>query len=221
MGVVALHALRWVYVAWMVLVFPIGWCVFQVSLAILYFGVFTPIGWIMRILGCHPLHLKPDLQATSYWIPTKSRTTPDNIFVSIRVFTFELVRRAEVTLARRTSPTANGHEMTNSETPEPVKSEPSEIEKLAAQPDPGIIAEFWEFLAQEGKWWLIPILIVLLLLGVLAFLSTTDWLRSFIRSFNFLDQGAGEALEAAHRCDPPEVWADGLEAGMRKRRRGF
>lgn len=58
-------------------------------------------------------------------------------------------------------------------TPEPVKSEPSEIEKLAAQQDPGIIAEFWEFLRQEGKWWLIPILAVLLLLGVLAFLSTT------------------------------------------------
>ncbi len=56
---------------------------------------------------------------------------------------------------------------------EPSPSPPSEIEKLAAQPDPGIIAEFWEFLRQEGKWWLIPILIVLLLLGVLAFLSTT------------------------------------------------
>ena len=61
----------------------------------------------------------------------------------------------------------------NPQTPEPVKSEPSEIEKLAAQQDPGIIAEFWEFLRQEGKWWLIPILAVLLLLGVLAFLSTT------------------------------------------------
>lgn len=62
---------------------------------------------------------------------------------------------------------------TTPETPEPAKSEPSEFEQLATQQDPGIVAEFWEFLRQEGKWWLIPILIVLLLLGVLAFLSTT------------------------------------------------
>ena len=58
-------------------------------------------------------------------------------------------------------------------TPEPAKPQPSEMERLASQPDPGIIAEFWEFLRQEGKWWLIPIVIVLLLLGALAFLSTT------------------------------------------------
>jgi Family of unknown function (DUF5989) len=58
-------------------------------------------------------------------------------------------------------------------TPEPQKPELSEMERLADQKDPGIIAEFWEFLRQEGKWWLIPIVIVLLLLGLLAFLSTT------------------------------------------------
>ncbi len=56
---------------------------------------------------------------------------------------------------------------------EPTPPEPSEMERLASQQDPGIIAEFWEFLRQEGKWWLIPIMVVLLLLGALAFLSTT------------------------------------------------
>ncbi len=55
----------------------------------------------------------------------------------------------------------------------PEVPELSEMEKLANQTEPGLIAEFWEFLRHEGKWWLIPIVLVLLALGVLAFLSTT------------------------------------------------
>ena len=58
-------------------------------------------------------------------------------------------------------------------TPESPQPEPSEMEQLATQSDPGLIAEFWEFLRTEGKWWLIPIVVVLLVLGLLAFLSTT------------------------------------------------
>ena len=37
----------------------------------------------------------------------------------------------------------------------------------------GLLAEFWEFLKHEKKWWLTPIIVVLLLLGVLIFLSGT------------------------------------------------
>jgi hypothetical protein len=57
--------------------------------------------------------------------------------------------------------------------PQTPKSESSEMERLAHQSEPGLITEFWGFLRQEGKWWLIPIVIVLLLLGLLVFLSTT------------------------------------------------
>lgn len=49
----------------------------------------------------------------------------------------------------------------------------SEMERLASRQDPGLLAETWEFLRQESKWWLIPIVVVLLVLGVLAFLSTS------------------------------------------------
>ena len=59
--------LRWVYVAWMVVVFPIGWCVFQASLAILYFAVIWPLGLLMKALGRDPLHLRSDRKATTYW----------------------------------------------------------------------------------------------------------------------------------------------------------
>jgi len=52
---------------------------------------------------------------------------------------------------------------------------PSEFEK-AAQHETGeshLIAEFWAFLRENKKWWLLPILIVFLLLGGLILLQTT------------------------------------------------
>jgi hypothetical protein len=57
--------------------------------------------------------------------------------------------------------------------PEAKPPEAAEIERLAEEKPPGLIAEFWQFLRSEGKWWLIPILIALLVPGILAFLSTT------------------------------------------------
>ena len=66
-GLISPSLLKWVYVAWMVVVFPIGWCVFQVLLATLYFGVITPLGLLMKLVGRDPLQLRPDPQATTYW----------------------------------------------------------------------------------------------------------------------------------------------------------
>jgi hypothetical protein len=47
----------------------------------------------------------------------------------------------------------------------------SEFERIAS--DPGFLAEFWDFLRHNKKWWLLPILIVLFLIGVLILLSGT------------------------------------------------
>ncbi len=66
-GVCVPPLLRWVYVAWMVVVFPIGWCVFQAMLAILYFAVIWPLGLLMKALGRDPLQLRSDPHATTYW----------------------------------------------------------------------------------------------------------------------------------------------------------
>jgi drug/metabolite transporter superfamily protein YnfA len=52
--------------------------------------------------------------------------------------------------------------------------EQSEFEKAATeQARGGFLRELWGFLAQNKKWWLLPILITLLLFGVLVFLSGT------------------------------------------------
>ena len=37
----------------------------------------------------------------------------------------------------------------------------------------GIVAEFWYFLSHSKKWWLLPIVVILLAFGVLVFLSGT------------------------------------------------
>jgi hypothetical protein len=37
----------------------------------------------------------------------------------------------------------------------------------------GLLQEFWGFLKQNKKWWLLPMLIVFLLLGLLVLLSST------------------------------------------------
>ena len=61
-------AIRWVYVAWMVAVWPIGWVVSHVLLTAIFFGVFMPIGLILRAVGCDPMRKKLDRSAKTYWI---------------------------------------------------------------------------------------------------------------------------------------------------------
>ena len=50
----------------------------------------------------------------------------------------------------------------------------NEFELAASQfRQAGLIREFWAFLSQNKKWWLLPILLVLLLLGAVLVLSTS------------------------------------------------
>ena len=53
------------------------------------------------------------------------------------------------------------------------KIEADEFRRQALGKQPGVLAEFVEFLLHEKKWWLAPIVIALLLLGVLVFLAST------------------------------------------------
>lgn len=48
------------------------------------------------------------------------------------------------------------------------------FEELSQQKRASLMAEFWQFLKYNKKWWLLPILIVLLLFGVLVFLAGTS-----------------------------------------------
>lgn len=74
-GLAAPRAIRWMYVSWMVAVWPIGWVVSHVVLAVIFFGVFTPIGLVLRMLGRDPMPKSFDRSAKTYWI-SRSQNEP-------------------------------------------------------------------------------------------------------------------------------------------------
>lgn len=55
-----------------------------------------------------------------------------------------------------------------------MRSKKSQFERASARNGQGgLLWELWQFLKENRKWWLLPILIVLLLLGLLALLGGT------------------------------------------------
>ena len=48
-----------------------------------------------------------------------------------------------------------------------------EFRHAAGQGRTGLVAEFWHFLKHNKKWWLLPILVIMLLVGALAVLGST------------------------------------------------
>ena len=61
---------------WIKLGLLLGKLVSPVALGILFYGVFFPIGIVMRIAGKDPLRLKRDADAASYWIARKPPGPP-------------------------------------------------------------------------------------------------------------------------------------------------
>jgi hypothetical protein len=72
----AVRPLRWpMYVGWSYATYPIGWVVSHVLMAVVFFGVFTGIGLLMRLFGYDPMMRKFDRSASSYWV--KHEDQPD------------------------------------------------------------------------------------------------------------------------------------------------
>ena len=55
----------------------------------------------------------------------------------------------------------------------------SDLEKLADSGEPSLVAEFVEFLRDNKKWWLVPILLILGICGIAAFLATNSAIAPF------------------------------------------
>lgn len=68
LGLIRPHAIRLIYVGWMVAVFPIGWTVSKIVMAVIYYGVFTPVAVIFRLIGRDVLHLRRQPAADTYWL---------------------------------------------------------------------------------------------------------------------------------------------------------
>jgi hypothetical protein len=65
--------LRPVFVGMSLLTWPIGWVVSNALLAVVYYGVATPIGLIRRFRGHDPLRLKSPTNERTVWEPIDSK----------------------------------------------------------------------------------------------------------------------------------------------------
>jgi hypothetical protein len=59
--------LRPIYAGWMVLVFPLGWAVSHLMLAIIFFGLFTPLALVFRLCRRDALSLRARPGLATYW----------------------------------------------------------------------------------------------------------------------------------------------------------
>ena len=60
-------------------------------------------------------------------------------------------------------------ETVTEETKEAIPS--IDFERMAGSSQPSLVQELWDFLRYNKKWWLTPIILVLLLAGLLVLLS--------------------------------------------------
>ena len=67
LGVAKPEWLKPVFVGLMVATWPIGWVVSHVALGLLFYGVITPIGLVMRLAGRDPMTRRFDRSAETYW----------------------------------------------------------------------------------------------------------------------------------------------------------
>jgi len=67
---------RWIFVGWMVLAFPIGWAISLVMLALMYYLLLSPVAFVFRLAGRDALLRKPAPGRSSFWI---KKETPQDV----------------------------------------------------------------------------------------------------------------------------------------------
>jgi hypothetical protein len=65
-GLARPQTIRWLFRLAMIVAFPIGWVVSHVVLAVIFYGVFTPVALVFRLIGRDALQRR-SLQAASLW----------------------------------------------------------------------------------------------------------------------------------------------------------
>jgi hypothetical protein len=67
------QSLRWPYQGWMALGQGLGWVNTRIILGLIFYGLFTPMGLVMRWAGRDLLHLRHDSQAETYRVNRQPR----------------------------------------------------------------------------------------------------------------------------------------------------
>jgi hypothetical protein len=69
LGLLLPQAIRWLYIGCMIVAFPIGWVVSLVVVALMFYGIITPVALFFRLRGRDLLHRAPPRDAASFWTP--------------------------------------------------------------------------------------------------------------------------------------------------------
>jgi len=75
-GLIKPAAVRRLFVGATVLAFPIGWVVSQLMLALMFYGIITPLALFFRLRGRDLLARKPAPNRPSFWLP---KQTPEDV----------------------------------------------------------------------------------------------------------------------------------------------
>jgi hypothetical protein len=75
-GVCRPEAARPLYVGLLVASYPLGWAAGLLVLAAVYFGLFTPLALVFRLIGRDALERRFDPAAASYWHPRPRSADP-------------------------------------------------------------------------------------------------------------------------------------------------
>jgi hypothetical protein len=66
-GLIKPNALRWLFIVASAVAFPIGWVVNLLMLAIMFYGVITPVALFWRLRGRDVLRLRDRKNESSFW----------------------------------------------------------------------------------------------------------------------------------------------------------
>lgn len=69
LGLIKPAAVRWLFVGWMVVAFPIGWLISLLMLLLVFYGIITPVALFFRLRGRDLLRRKSSLPGVTYWLP--------------------------------------------------------------------------------------------------------------------------------------------------------
>jgi hypothetical protein len=76
---VSLETARTIFVGLQTITYPIGLVISTLALAFLFYGMFTPLGWVMRMAGRDPLRLKARNERSN-WLPYQQDDDPAAAF---------------------------------------------------------------------------------------------------------------------------------------------
>lgn len=79
-GLLRPDLVRWLYAAWMLLAFPIGFAMSYVVAGLVYFLLITPIGLALRLFGHDPIRNSPSADPETYWVQADPPADPKQYF---------------------------------------------------------------------------------------------------------------------------------------------